>query len=168
MNSLKQVEEIANLYIQRAWKCDLGIINFHERGWSFEWDYNSIRRLGNCNYKKKIIGLSKKIVELNLNNKVTIINTILHEIAHAIQYEKMGFSNHGSTWKDIAMSIGCSGERCYDSNTMVMPKTKWTLICPYCKEKVHMARKPSGFHSCIKCHPGAYNSKYRLKLIQNY
>jgi predicted SprT family Zn-dependent metalloprotease len=48
------------------------------------------------------------------NNKERVLNTILHEIAHELDYRKRGRTNHDIHWKSIAWSIGCDGERCHD------------------------------------------------------
>jgi hypothetical protein len=40
------------------------------------------------------------------------LNTVLHEAAHAIQFLTTGRSDHGPVWKNIAKSIGCTGDRC--------------------------------------------------------
>ncbi len=40
------------------------------------------------------------------------LNTTLHEAAHAIQYLKYAYSDHGPEWVAIARSVGCTGDRC--------------------------------------------------------
>jgi len=75
-----------------------------DKGWCFEFD-NSVRRFGVCKYYNKTIGLSKKLVEINDEDKVK--DTILHEIAHAIVGRGNG---HGQKWKDVCVQIGAKPE----------------------------------------------------------
>lgn len=42
-------------------------------------------------------------------------NTIPHEIAHIICVYFGWDRGHGRNWKRVAMSLGCSGDRCFDS-----------------------------------------------------
>ena len=52
--------------------------------YKFEW-MNAVRTFGNCNGHRKIIRLSIPLTKYETNNE-RIINTILHEIAHAIEF----------------------------------------------------------------------------------
>lgn len=78
-------------------------------GWKFEWLKRVVKfsKAGCCNYKTKTIKLSPTFVELNSDEE--IINTILHEIAHALTPKH----HHNKFWKRKAIEIGCTGSRCY-------------------------------------------------------
>lgn len=76
-----------------------------ELGWRFEFD-NAKARNGICKHSRKTICLSRYYVALNDISKV--LNTILHEIAHALTPG----AKHGPEWKAKAKQIGCTGERC--------------------------------------------------------
>jgi predicted SprT family Zn-dependent metalloprotease len=39
-------------------------------------------------------------------------DTVMHEAAHAIEFQRYGTSSHGPRWQLIAKAIGCSGEAC--------------------------------------------------------
>ncbi len=70
--------------------------------WNLRFD-ESIRSLGKCNYRDRIISLSRSHV---LDGKEEdIIDTILHEIAHAIAGPK---ARHGPEWKKVAIQIGAT------------------------------------------------------------
>ena len=117
------------------------LIKYYHLDFSFTFD-NAKSRNGQCNYTRKLISLSRDYVLLNEESKV--INTILHEIAHAL----VGFSHHhDSTWKETAINIGCSGERCSSETISSIPNM--TGICPNCKSEFHRYRKVYGF--CTKC-----------------
>lgn len=141
-------------------------INLKEIGWRFTYD-SAKRRFGLCNWSKKIISLSQPLCEMNLENGDQIKDTILHEIAHALDAVVFGRSSHGARWNRIATSIGCSGDRCYSSEAVVKPKSKYTLICPECGYEVSAHKMPKRSKSCGKC-CSHYNDKYKFKIVQNY
>lgn len=91
-------------------------------GWTFVWD-SAIRRLGQCDFKRRRISLSIQPAELRPISEVR--NTILHEIAHALVGEYHG---HDSTWRAMAIRIGCDGRRC-SASSFTVPR-KWTALCP--------------------------------------
>ncbi len=68
----------------------------------------AVRRLGSCNYPKKTISLSYFFI--SVGTQTSIINTILHEIAHAL----CPGDGHGTKWRMKAIEIGCDGKRCAD------------------------------------------------------
>lgn len=74
-----------------------------------EWKFvyiESKRCFGVCNYQKKEIGLSWLLCE---NRPVKRnIDTILHEIAHALTPG----DRHGKKWKERFVLMGGSGEVC--------------------------------------------------------
>lgn len=78
-------------------------------GWKFEWlkKMNKFSKAGCCNYKTKTIKISPTFVELNDDDEV--MNTILHEIAHALTPRH----HHNKFWKRKAIEIGCTGATHY-------------------------------------------------------
>ena len=81
-------------------------------------------------------------------------NTILHEIAHALDFCIRGKSAHDYIWKSIAIEIGCDGKRCYDVNEEVKEKLyKYVAICPIHGIVGGWTRKPKelGVRRCRKC-----------------
>ena len=98
------------------------------RGWTFRWQ-NKKRSLGTCSYKKKEIRLSKWYVELN--HLISVRDTILHEIAHALSYVRYGSKGigHGRLWKDICRQIGA----------VPKARSKENLIKPFSKFKDRVA-----------------------------
>jgi predicted SprT family Zn-dependent metalloprotease len=75
----------------------------------------------------KKIELSSKIVSLNLtvpNFLDRVKETILHEWAHALDWELYQNWGHGQTWRNCMMSFGLRPKRCYDSELFLYhPKT---------------------------------------------
>ena len=60
--------------------------------WLFRWQ-NKKGALGTCSYNKKEIRLSKWYVELN--DLMSVRDTILHEVAHALSYVRYGSKGIG-------------------------------------------------------------------------
>jgi predicted SprT family Zn-dependent metalloprotease len=90
-----------------------------ERGWSFKFD-QAPRRFGYCNWRTKTIQLSSRLTKLNDEHHV--YETILHEVAHALDAENRGHSNHDGQCVRIAQSIGCTGRRCYGAEVNTPPR----------------------------------------------
>ena len=106
----------------------------------------AVRPLGCCHYRTKTISLSKPLTELNDEYKV--LDVILHEIAHALVGS---FHGHNEIWRRKALELGCDGNRCYSSDEVVKPKSKYTATCPKCKHVFHRNRKPKYTTSCGFC-----------------
>lgn len=142
-------------------------INLMDLGWDFRLD-NSKRRFGMCNPRKKLISISEAISNENLwHNREVIENTILHEIAHAIHWELYREASHNWRWKDIASSIGCDAKRCFSSNEVEMPQSKYSLICPVCGHEYRKNRLPKRIGSCGKC-AKVYDPTRKLRIVQNF
>jgi predicted SprT family Zn-dependent metalloprotease len=162
--------------IRKAKIMALTLIEKHLSDAKFDWQFefnNAKRTFGQCVYGKKygrpfhMIKLSKPLVALNDEEQVR--DTILHEIAHALDVEQRGYSSHDYKWVSIARSIGCNGNRCYNVNDVEQPKSKYSLICNSCKPAY---RKPKRKKACGVCCRKYNNSKYSedylLNLKQNY
>lgn len=105
-----------------------------EKGWNFKYD-NAVKRFGVCRYRSKTIGLSRNLVLLNEKEKV--MDTILHEIAHAIAGHKAG---HGIEWKIVCERIGAKPERCYSSEDTNVVELKYYAVCGGCGKEHQKAR----------------------------
>ncbi len=121
-----------------------------------------------------------------------MVDTILHEIAHALNYERNGrpyithendeedwrqFRNspisskpHGKEWKKIARELGCEDTRCYGDD-VIQPIGVYTTHCPNCGDTDQAYRKPKGGSACGDCcdkyNNGGYHKKYKLKYVRN-
>ena len=126
--------------------------------WGFEFD-NGKRRFGGCNYKKKIITLSKHLTLLNNIGEVT--DVILHEIAHALAGRGTG---HRSKWKEKCYEVGCKPERCYSTQRVIQPKG-YLLTCPHCFKSVTAYKKPKSAackECCEKYNNGHYDERFKF------
>lgn len=143
-------------------------------GYSFEFN-NRKRAFGTCNYTNKVIGLSLVLCRENLDKVDSrIYNTILHEIAHALTVHVYGIrlgKGHGSYWQSIARQIGCDAKRCFDSETVNMPKGKYSLICDNCGTETQKHRKITAKYACGHCcrehNGGKFTAKFILRFVEN-
>ncbi|QFG12692.1 SprT-like protease [Arthrobacter phage Mimi] len=104
------------------------------------------------------------------------IDTILHEIAHALTpspKQKLSngrtrYSHHGPEWKAKAKEIGCSGGRCVRPEA-ARPKSKYTGICPNGHESRRQRLTWNAKHatSCGKCQPKTFDPRYMFDWYEN-
>lgn len=113
-------------------------------GWTFS--FNSRKRsMGLCLYATQSIELSIHLVDRN--SDAEIVDTLLHEIAHALVGPGHG---HDSTWKQKCLEIGATPKRCGDAD---MPTGRWQASCGGCQQSFSRHRKPrtlTGWH-CRSC-----------------
>jgi len=175
--SLKEMEALANELLSLTWTIDIyryasaSVINLKNKGWVFE--FNSRKRAaGLCNWREKKIFLSKYLLEQNLNKSAEFENTLRHELAHALDFEMRGKSDHSRVWKAVAREVHCTAERCYKSSDIGDSKSKYTLICDICGIKTPSHKKKRTQSACGKCckehNGGRYSDKYVLRQVQNY
>lgn len=78
------------------------------------------RTIGLCNYTTKTINLSRYMLESD--DDAYIIDTIIHEVAHALTPGH----RHDAVWRSKAMELGGSGER-YAAHSNY--PSKWLGMC---------------------------------------
>ena len=121
------------------------------KGWRFGFD-NYRSSFGVCDYDIKTITISRRLCICNYKNNEAILDTILHEIAHALAHiEDPGAPPHGKLWRDIFIKIGGNGK------TKVMPEDKvrapvgmYEYQCPSCHGIIHKDYK-SHILACKAC-----------------
>lgn len=118
-----------------------------ERGWTFAFNRRK-QALGLCNYTDKRIELSSLFVVRNGEEEV--IDTVRHEIAHALAGRKAG---HGPTWISICHRIGAIPKS--TCNTAVMPPGTFQARCPTCGKGHDRYRRPKRrrIYYCRICGP---------------
>lgn len=107
--------------------------------WSFAWNNHKTTH-GVCSYTKKTIYLSR--FATGLSPEKDVLDTILHEIGHAIAGWQAG---HGPKWKAACRTIGLlNPQRCKDLNAPTEQKeTAYTWVMIYGSEIVKgYYRKP--------------------------
>lgn len=125
--------------------------------WKFKTD-KAIVRFGVTFFKEKVISVSLPLCEIN--SREEIIDTILHEIAHAIAGYKDGF--HGATWKKVARKIGARPDRLYKQSDVQTVPFKYEAVCPVCNKKYYKYYKYTNRHqSCGNC-SDHYDERFKL------
>lgn len=126
--------------------------------WVFEL-YNSKDDFGECNWQKKVIRLSRYFIILESKNE-KIMDVLLHEIAHLLDFKNRKFSKHDKEWKELAKSIGCSGKYYLDRKTykkLANKVYKYTGICKKCGNKYYnqkLSKNSKKTSYCSFCEKG--------------
>ena len=118
--------------------------------WLFRWQNTKIA-LGTCIYNKKEIRLSKWYVELN--DIESVVDTILHEIAHALSYVRYGSKGigHGKLWKDVCRQIGAV-PKSYTKENLIKPTNHHKYVEECCDVTYRRHRlRHNARYSCPKC-----------------
>jgi SprT protein len=129
-------------------------------GWTFRWD-RAVRRAGQCDFKRRVISLSKPIAELW--GPEGMRDTVLHEIAHA----KAGYAAaHGEAWKRECRRIGAEPKRCFEvTEQSLMPAPKFIGECP--AGHVHYRhRLTTRLETCGVCAP-RFDRRYPITWAPN-
>jgi len=127
--------------------------------WRFGWN-DARTSFGKCKHGSRRIELSKVLTPLRPKDET--LNTILHEIAHALVGAGHG---HDYVWRSKFVQLGGNGKRC--SGMENVDKTKiagadWVAVCP--NGHVHVKyRKPRAEASCGKC-----SNKFDRRFLLHY
>lgn len=109
------------------------IIDRYVTGWTFAYS-QSRRRLGVCKYGPKRIEISAYLAILRPQD---VMNTLLHEIAHAIVGHTHG---HNAVWQRKAIELGCDGRRCAEHDMGV--ERTYTGKCSVCGKQFGRFKRP--------------------------
>lgn len=91
-------------------------------GWILTFN-NRKAALGLCSYTKKEVQISRHF--LKLRSYEEILNTVSHEVAHALVGSKEG---HGPRWVRLHKQLGGNGERCANLAPEQRPAHSWELV----------------------------------------
>lgn len=92
--------------------------------WSFGFNYKKKRVLGACYFNNRYLEFSHFFINNNPTEKV--IDTIRHEIAHALAGVA---AKHGPVWQAMAVKVGASPVACCLSGDVTMPQSTYVFIC---------------------------------------
>jgi len=96
-------------------------------------------------YKERPGRLGLCVHSIERNPESDVLDTILHEIAHALLGTGHG---HDAIWKAKCLEVDANPERCY-GDEIDMPKGRWRATCPGCGQEFHRHRRPrilQGWH----------------------
>ena len=122
------------------------------------------RQNGSCFTHKKRITLSKNYI--SLNTEELVIDTILHEIAHALVGSNHG---HDNVWKQKCIEIGARPVRTKDNIVSVVGK--YDYKCKKCEIIVHAHRQKRREIACADCcnkyNNGRFTKEYLFERVEN-
>jgi SprT-like family len=101
-------------------------------------------RAGVCRFARRQIGISAPLTALH--DEAEVLDTILHEIAHALVGPMHG---HDAVWRARAREIGCSGRQYVSPEAPRVPGD-WVGVCPAGHQKSRH-RGPTRLMSCGVC-----------------
>lgn len=124
-----------------------------------DWKYtldNAVTRAGQCRHRSKIIGMSRKVIDVMTMDE--FMNTLTHEIAHAL----VGPGHaHDDVWRRMHLSLGGNGRTTSEIGVKVIHK--WLGTCPNGHTvRRHRLTQFARNGSCPKCHP-RFNPDYRFQ-----
>lgn len=103
-------------------------------------------------------------------NDNVLEDVIRHEIAHALDYEARGTSDHGWKWKQKCEVTGADPTRTTEMpEDLAMLAASWFRVCDTCDFKVPYYSKPQKEHaSCPDCSSGrGYDPDAKLRIVKN-
>lgn len=127
--------------VQNSWPIFIGTQSYQlSEGWVLKFDRSKTCG-GRCYYQKKVIALSLDYINnVPAITRADVVDTILHEFAHAIAGP---FAGHGPIWHYIAKCIGCSAN-------------------VHCKQIIYA----ENYRYVIKCPCGCVRYRHRLLLAK--
>jgi len=174
---IDSVRDMALDYIDRTWTYRGRDFKLTDMGWKFAFNDRKGAN-GVCSPRSRTIYLSTYVIENSTREMSGWINTMVHEIAHAINYH-MGGRGHDWQWKNIFLSFGGTGDTCSKDVTfgdlIKNPVSKYTTVCPNGHTTPSHKRSRAieqGRRACSKCcnehNNGRFSKDYVIKQIQNY
>lgn len=85
--------------------------------WTLKFNNRLTRTLGRCLFSKNTIELQTRFVKEN--PEAMVLDTIRHEIAHALAGHKAG---HGYEWKMWAIKVGANPEATVDAGRITLTR----------------------------------------------
>jgi predicted SprT family Zn-dependent metalloprotease len=126
-------------------------------GWTVGFD-RAIRRAGACFFRNRAISLSREFVERN--DAAIVIDTIRHEVAHALAWKHDRSTGHDAAWRSWCEVTGAEPTRCFDEEKIVLPPARYR--CTVLKTEVEWRRGRRTGTVSIELKKGEVFSRYRL------
>lgn len=107
---------------------------------------NRAKRVGICFKQGKIIEISIKMIKYKFD---MAIDAFKHEMAHAIDIKRHGYSSHGERFAAICAEIGANPSRRISDEGYQRSAYKYSYTCPACGYTGYRNVKKTT--SCGKC-----------------
>jgi predicted SprT family Zn-dependent metalloprotease len=132
------------------------LARFGLTSWTAALNDRMVSCYGIARYRERRIEVSWPIAQLNGRDET--LDTIRHEVAHAIAGPKAG---HGDEWKDACGLTGARPVACFDGKAVATPWT-YAIVCDGCGEIVgHRSRRSSRaiYHYPEACDPAHLDNR---------
>ncbi|MCB0720306.1 MAG: SprT-like domain-containing protein [Bacteroidetes bacterium] len=167
---LDEIESLAR-GLMRSLGQDLVGNGLADLGWAFRFD-RAKTRLGCCTWSTsdgtKELSLSRHYAEM-YGWKI-MEDVARHEIAHALDVETRGRTDHGRAWKRWARKCGADPARLYEGDEVKAIKPKFLGVCPACGTEYPYYRRPKRAVACAGCckrfNRGRYSEQFRIVLYE--
>lgn len=137
--------------------------------WEVEFNDDINKILGRARCHSRVIELSSEAFIENEDkiSKETLIDIVLHEVAHALDFEDRGTSGHDEAWKDWARRVGADPTRETSlPEEAVKAMANWKRECPECGWTSHYSGKPRKEEAyCPDCHESK-NKSVKLEILR--
>lgn len=141
-------------------------------GWTFRFD-GARRRLGICRWRKagrtvKVISVSRYYARVE--GWEVMEDVVRHEIAHALDYEIRGKSNHDRRWQALARLTGADPTRLYEGPALNDTSSKYVGVCPVCGHEQPFYRRVRRLYACPVCcrkhSDGRFTKRFKLVIVE--
>lgn len=132
--NLREVRDIAYEF--------LALHGLHE--WRFQFNHRK-RTLGLCKYRTKTIELS--IYYATHGEEKDIIDTIKHEIAHALVGTGHG---HNDVWRAMAIKVGATPKACATTEVQILEGARYIAACNCGIPHVKYRKPRRSRYRCVK------------------
>lgn len=130
--------------------------------WKVTVSGRMIRSYGACLYQQREIRISSQLAALNPRSET--IDTIAHEVAHALAGFEAG---HGYLWRLACEQTGARPQQ-HCADDVVVPPARYDVLCDGCGQVVEQSnRRPKRpfYHKATRCLPGLERSKRELRWV---
>lgn len=171
MHDLTEIRAKARTLMSSLGEAQLGR-SLLSLGWTIRFD-RARRRLGICRWERR--GRRARVISLSRfyaaeGGWAIMEDVVRHEIAHAIDYETRGTSDHGPIWKAIARRVGADPTRLYEGPDVPDDASKYVGICATCEKEHPFYRRVSRRHACPDCcrdhNRGRFSHRFLLRIVE--
>jgi len=139
---------------------------------SVEWNTRMRSCAGRAFWPTGLIQVNPRLPQIS---DTEVKQTVLHELAHLIAYERhpnRPIKSHGREWQRACADVGIPGEKA--THELSLPtrtlRRKWRYDCPRCAKSFERVRRFKGevacYDCCLKATGGRYDDTFRLNEIR--
>lgn len=132
-------------------------------GWTFGFDRARVR-LGQCMFRKgrtPVRRLSLSYLHARGGWTAEVEDTVRHEIAHALDYERRGRSGHDAIWRILAQQCDATPRACARGPRADDAAAPYVGRCAQCHAAQPFYRVPLRTYRCTACRKGPLTVMHR-------